>query len=69
MRIVIELDIDFNDNPKDKHEAIKTTAAMAAKHLFAQATILSDAYKPRIAVHSSDFFMGKEEIDLAEDIG
>lgn len=58
----IELRVDYDDKSKD--ELIKKAAVEAAKHLFTTALLISDKRKPLIGVSGSDFFAGKEEIDL-----
>lgn len=40
----------------------------AARHVYAQATLLSDGVKPQVAVFSDDFFSGHEEIKLLDDV-
>ena len=61
----IELRVNFDDAlKKEKEELLLKAAARMAKGLCATAMMISDRSKPKIAMHSSDFFEGTEEIDL-----
>ena len=62
----IELKVNFNDDlKKEKEELLLNAAARMAKGLCATAMLISDRSEPKIAMHSSDFFDGDQEIDLA----
>ena len=61
----IELKVNFDDtHKKEKEEMLLLAAARMAKGLCATAIMISDRSKPIIAMHSSDFFEGDQEIDL-----
>lgn len=62
----VELRVDFNDPEKIGH--MKHACQIAARHLMAQAALIKDAVNPQIAVHSEDFYSGREEIGLFEDV-
>ena len=61
----IELKVNFDDAlKKEKEELLMLAAARMAKGLCATAMMISDRSQPKIAMHSSDFFDGDQEIDL-----
>jgi hypothetical protein len=45
-------------------EAVK----MAARHLLAQAALISEKRKPQIAVTCRDMFVAPEEIEILDDV-
>lgn len=64
--ITIELRYDVDDD--SKHELLRDAAIAAAKHLHATAVLLGEKRTPHVVLHSEDFFAGREEISLADDI-
>jgi hypothetical protein len=64
--IKIELRYDFDNEEKD--EIMRDAARMAAKHLFTTAALVSDRRPPEIMLQGDNFFEGKYEISLAEDL-
>ncbi len=62
----IELRVDYSD--EEKNDVIKEAIKVAAKHVYTTALLISEKRKPQVAVHSSDFFAGTEEIELADDL-
>ena len=65
----IELRVDFaKQDAEEKNKIILDAIKSAAKHLVTTAVLISDQRKPAVAVHSSDYFCGEEEIMLADDI-
>lgn len=63
----IELRVDFADG--DKLGPLKQVLQQAARHAYATAQLLSDNPKTTaIAIYSDDFFSGKEEIALLENV-
>ena len=65
-QFTIELRVNYAD--ADKNETMRTACAAAARHMFATANLLADGTKPEIAIFSDDWFAGKEEISLLEDV-
>lgn len=64
-QFTIELRVDYAD--ADKNEVMRTALQVAARHMFATASLLADGVKPQIAMFSEDFFDGHAEIALIED--
>lgn len=63
----IELRVDFED--KEKLVVIKQSLQQLARHAFATAQLISDNQKTtQIAIYSEDFFSGREEIMLIDDV-
>jgi hypothetical protein len=65
-QFTIELRVNYAD--AEKNETMRTACAAAARHMFATANLLADGQKPEIAIFSDDWFAGKEEISLLEDV-
>jgi hypothetical protein len=64
----IELRVDFDDDADTKKLTMDKAVRMAAKHLLANALVISDKRKPEITAQYDDFWIGTEEINLEEDI-
>jgi len=64
----IELRVDFDDDVDTKKETMDKAVRMAAKHLLANALIISDKRKPDIAAEYDDLWIGSEEISLEDAI-
>lgn len=64
-QFTIELRVDYAD--QDKNEVMRKALQVAARHMFATASLLSDGVKPQIAMFSEDFFDGHADIALIED--
>lgn len=62
----IELRVDYED--PGKNDAMRKACADAARHMYAMAQLLADGVQPQIAIFSDDYFAGKEEIKLLEDV-
>ena len=58
----VEIRCDFADEAK--HEAIKQQVLDAGRTLLATAMLLAEKRKPQVAVFSSDFYAGSEELPL-----
>jgi hypothetical protein len=58
----IELRVDY-DTP-EKNDIMRNAAREAARILFTQANLIAEKRRPHIALHSSDFFEGEQEITL-----
>lgn len=58
----IELRVNFTD--EGKHDVMREAARDAARTLLTTAMMLADKNKPQVALHSSDFFYGTEELAL-----
>lgn len=65
-QFTIELRVNYAD--ADKNEVMRKACAAAARHVFATANLLADGVKPDIAIFSDDWFAGKEEISLMQDV-
>lgn len=65
-QFTIELRVNYAD--ADKNDTMRTACAAAARHMFATANLLADGTKPDIAIFSDDWFAGKEEINLMQDV-
>ena len=64
----VELRVDFDDDTDTKKATMDKAVRMAAKHLLANALIISDKRKPEITAQYDDFWVGTEEINLEDDI-
>lgn len=64
-QFTIELRVDYAD--ADKNEVMRKALQVAARHMYATASLLSDGVKPQIAMFSEDFFDGHADIALVED--
>jgi hypothetical protein len=62
----IDLRYDFKGEEQDK--LFINCVRQAAKHMFATACLLSDGRDPEIAIIGDNFFEGRYEISLAEDL-
>lgn len=47
---------------------MRSAIAAGARHMFATANLLADGVKPDIAIYSDDWFEGREEIELLQDV-
>ena len=65
-QFTMELRVDFADEAKK--EVMSKAWRTAARHVFAQAALLSDGQKPQIALFSDDFYEGHEDIALLDDV-
>lgn len=65
-QFTIELRVNYADN--EKNDTMRSACAAAARHMFATANLLADGTKPEVAVWSDDWFAGKEEISLMQDV-
>lgn len=65
-QFTIELRVNYAD--AEKNDTMRTACAAAARHMFATANLLADGTKPEIAIYSDDWFAGKEEISLLQDV-
>lgn len=66
-QFTIELRVDFADT--EKLGPLKQVLQQAARHAYATAMLISDNPKAtQIAIFSDDFFSGKEEIKLLDDV-
>jgi hypothetical protein len=66
MEVNITLRVDYSDKQKD--EIMVQAAKMAARHLLAQAALISEKRKPQIAVTCGDMFCAPEEIEILDDL-
>ena len=64
-KIIIEIKSDFNDPQKDR--ILIHLAKEAARNLITAARLIQDQRTPEIAMSSSDFFNGEEEIMINEE--
>jgi hypothetical protein len=65
-QFTIELRVNYADN--EKNATMRSAVAQAARHMFATAQLLADGVKPDIAIFSDDWFSGREEIELLQDV-
>lgn len=65
-QFTIELRVNYAD--AEKNDAMRKACAAAARHIHATANLLADGVKPDIAIYSDDWFAGREEIMLLEDV-
>lgn len=65
-QFTIELRVNYADS--DKNDTMRSACAAAARHMFATANLLADGTNPDIAIYSDDWFAGKEEINLMQDV-
>jgi hypothetical protein len=63
-KYTIEIAVDFTD--EGKHKVIVDAAREAARTLLTTAMMLQEKRPPKIALHSSDFFAGNDELTLDE---
>lgn len=64
--VTIELKVRFKD--KDKFSIVRKAAARSAQGLLAAACLISDEYKPIIAVTAFDQLDGEEGIDIFTEV-
>lgn len=62
----LELKCDFDSD--EKYEIVKAQMMDQARQILAITAILADKRKPSIALHSSDFFHGNEDLDITSDV-
>jgi hypothetical protein len=62
----VEIRYDFANEEQDK--LFIDCARQAAKHMLTTAALLSDGRPPEIMMQGDNFFEGKYEISLAEDL-
>lgn len=65
-QFTIELRVNYAD--AEKNDVMRKAIAAGARHIMATASLLADGVKPDIAIFSDDWFAGKEEINLLEDV-
>lgn len=65
-QFTVELRVNYADS--DKNDVMRKSVAAAARHMFATANLLADGQKPDIAIYSDDYFAGRSEIELLEDV-
>lgn len=65
-QFTIELRVNYADT--EKNETMQSACAAAARHMFATANLLADGTQPDIAIYSDDWFTGKKEISLLQDV-
>lgn len=65
-QFTVELRVNYADN--DKNDVMRRAVAAAARHIFATAQLLADGTNPDIAIFSDDWFAGREEIKLLDDV-
>lgn len=65
-QFTIELRVNYADN--DKNDVMRSSCAAAARHMYATAGLLADGVKPDIAIYSDDWFSGRQDIELLEDV-
>ena len=58
----IEVVVDYID--EGKNAAMRVACQQAGQLVFATANLLKDHLKPKVAVHSNDWFSPQEEIEL-----
>lgn len=65
-QFTIELRVNYVDD--EKNGTMRSAIAASARHMFATANLLADGVKPDIAIYSDDYFKGREEIELLQDV-
>jgi len=63
-RIMVRMELET----KEQEDAFKTVLRMSAKHMLATSMLLCNGQSPEVAIDSEDFFEGREQIELADDI-
>lgn len=61
---VMEVKVTFTDD--GKHDAMREVMRDAGRTVLTAAMMLADKGKPRVALHSSDFFFGNEDFSLED---
>ena len=61
----IEVRADFAD--PEKHEVMHQAAKEAARLLLTTALMMQEVRKPSVALQSSDFFYGSDDLSIFED--
>jgi hypothetical protein len=61
----IEVRADFDD--EGKHEILHQAAKEAARTLLTTAMMMQERRKPMVALQSSDFFYGSEELSIHDE--
>lgn len=62
-KFILELRTDFGDD-EERYEIIKTAMVDCARQMKAVAMMISADRMPEIAVHTKDFILGNEQIDV-----
>lgn len=65
-QFTMEMRVDFAD--ADKNEAFQEAIQHIGRHALATMQLLSDGQKPQIAIWSDDFYAGRKEIMLFDDL-
>jgi hypothetical protein len=65
-QFTLELRVNYAD--ADKNEVMRQAIAHAARHVLATASLIADGVKPDIACWSDDWFAGKQEINILDDV-
>jgi hypothetical protein len=63
-KYTIEIAVDFTD--EGKHKVIVDAAREAARTLLTTAMMLQEKRPAKVALHSSDFFAGNDELAIDE---
>lgn len=63
-KYTIEIAVDFTD--EGKHKVIIDAAREAARTLITTAMMLQEKRPAKVALHSSDFFYGNDELSIDE---
>jgi len=65
-QFTMELRVNYAD--EEKNETMRQAWARAARHVMATASLIADGVKPDISAWSDDWFAGKKDIDILEDV-
>ena len=65
-QFTLELRVDYTDD--GKNEVMQQAIQAAARHILAQATLLSDGVKPQIACFSDNWYTGVQDINILDDV-
>lgn len=61
----IEVRVDYKDD--NKQGVMEKAMQQAARHIYANAALLSDHIKPQVVLYSHDYFTGHKDIPLLTD--
>lgn len=61
----IEVRVDYKDD--NKQGVMEKAMQQAARHIFTNASLLSDHIKPQVVLYSHDYFTGHKDIPLLPD--
>ena len=62
------LEVRCDLETEEQYDVVKQSVIDAARQVKAMSMLLSGKRQPEVVVHSTDFFVGNEDIDINEDV-